>query len=572
MPENCRSAKFATHSGADATLVTGTIYVGAHPDLEARVLWFRLGDQLYPTVYTLWQNPRLIPLLHTPSMVIEKLRAGADLMVPGLARGPPFPEKAKKGAMVAVASMDYPSVPLFVGVCEIDVSALEKVQGVKGHAVRGLHWEGDELWAWASNNTGGESAPEEVLGWDQQSPDDMSNPIVKGVSEMALDEDQEEGGVSLDAQDDEAPSKEEEEPPSTAQIDEAFEKAFLYALYDARKKGSAPGYGIEVPMLPSFLIANLINPYLPVLSPSQAQHYTMKKTSWKNSKKFIKHLDKKNLVKSKDRSGGETVIVDIDFDDQTILTFTPYRLPKAETASGDGQLDSALHQNLRIQILIRASHKLVPTLLASKTAFYSPQQVTDSIRNYIDANPSLTVGTSSPRFLKLDPFLTSLLSPTHAPDARPLSTGEIARDVLLRRIVDDSHLCQKFWILLHGSQRYKSENPDPAFPKPRAGDPPKVSITIENRTGSKLVTKVARLEAFSIIPDILAADLRKECASSTSVGQLMGGKPGLKEVLVQGDQRAAVEKELARRGVRSDWIEVLDKGGKGKSKRPAGKR
>ena len=71
----------------------------------------------------------LVPLLHTPPIVIQKLQGGADLMTPGLAGGPPFPERAKKGTVVAVASTERPSVPMMVGWCEIDVSALGKVQG-----------------------------------------------------------------------------------------------------------------------------------------------------------------------------------------------------------------------------------------------------------------------------------------------------------------------------------------------------------------------------------------------------------------------------------------------------------
>jgi translation initiation factor 2D len=57
------------------------------------------------------------------------------------------------------------------------------------------------------------------------------------------------------------------------------------------------------------------------------QYYNIKKTSWKNVKKFIKQLDKMQLVKSKDRSGQETYIQDIDFGDRRVEQFVPYRLP-----------------------------------------------------------------------------------------------------------------------------------------------------------------------------------------------------------------------------------------------------
>ncbi len=100
---------------------------------------------------------------------------------------------------------------------------------------------------------------------------------------------------------------------------------------------------------------------------------------------------------------------------------------------------------------------------------------------------------------------------------------------------------------------------DLSLPKPKSGTPPKLSIVIEKRTGTKTVTKVGNLEVFGINPEVLAGELQKKCASSTSVGQLVGGKPGQMEVLVQGDQREVVEREVGRRGVDRRWVEVVDK-------------
>ncbi len=515
-------------------------------------------------------------MLHTQEFVVEKLRGGADLMTPGLTRGPPFPAKAKKNTIVAVASIEKPSVPAFVGVCEIDVSALEKVQGAKGHAVKGVHWEGDELWAWSHSGIGGKQAAEKIDGWD-----DSWNVggLSKGMESMALEEEddadgQEEGGVSLkgstndkgaihlasrertDAKDDE-----EETEPSTQEIDQAFYNAFLFALYNARKNGSPPHYGIDLPVNPSILVSNLVQPYLPIHFVSQAQYYTMKKTSWKNTKKFIKYLDKQAIVKSKDRSGGETVIFDIDFDDQHILDFTPYRLPKQREDAGGGvssqtpskavstSSDTSINQILTIQTLIRPSSKLVPDLLPSKTDFYTPNQVSSFLRTYIDQSPELTAQSSSPRFIKLNPFLANNIlgssgvsnPATQAADTKALAAGEIARDFLQKRLLEDTHLCQPYWVLLRGDQKWTSA--DPSLPKPKSGVPPKLSVIIEKRTGTKTVTKIGNLEVFGINPEILAGELQKKCASSTSVGQLVGGKPGQMEVLVQGDQRDVIEKE-----------------------------
>lgn len=153
---------------------------------------------------------------------MRKLHGGADLMTPGLANEPPFPKRAVEGAVVAVASLDRHTVPLFVGVCEIDVSALGEVQGTKGHAVRGLHWEGDELWAWSSSSRPGQPAPEYLPGWDEEELEgDEGEEIEEKVDELTLDEGEspqaacnQEPAESAEAPLDE-PAPVEEKEPST---------------------------------------------------------------------------------------------------------------------------------------------------------------------------------------------------------------------------------------------------------------------------------------------------------------------------------------------------------------------
>lgn len=153
------------------------------------------------SVYTLWQNPRLVPLLHTPDMVLRKLRGGADLMTPGLA-GPPFPARATKGSLVAVASLEKPTVPMVVGVCEIDVAALKNARGEKGRAVRGVHWEGDELWAWSVGGRPGAAAPDHIDGWalgESELPAGLE--VDLGHLEIDDTDHREEGGVTLAEED-----------------------------------------------------------------------------------------------------------------------------------------------------------------------------------------------------------------------------------------------------------------------------------------------------------------------------------------------------------------------------------
>ena len=80
LPEGSQSARFTTTAGPDLKQVSGTIYVGSHPGDEQRVLWIKINDRLIPSVYTLWKHPQLVPLLHTPDVVLRKLQGKSFLL------------------------------------------------------------------------------------------------------------------------------------------------------------------------------------------------------------------------------------------------------------------------------------------------------------------------------------------------------------------------------------------------------------------------------------------------------------------------------------------------------------
>ncbi|KAJ5728904.1 uncharacterized protein N7483_003412 [Penicillium malachiteum] len=576
LPENSLTARFTTTAGPDLREVQGIVYVGAHPEGDERVLWFKIehgpgsDKRLYPSVYTLWNNPQLVALLHTPEMVMQKLHGGADLMTPGLANDPPFPQRAVKDAVVAVASLDNHTVPLFVGICEIDISALGDVRGSKGHAVRGLHWEGDELWAWSSSSRPGRPAPEYLQGWDDEALDEVE----EAVGELKLDDNQEDAsaGDAVDdapaAEDEPAPEKE----PTTSEIDDAFINAFIYALYQLKQDNpNVPNHALTLPVSPSMLIANLITPYLPIYSAQQAQFYNIKKTSWKNVKKFIKQLDKLQLVKSKDRSGQETYIMDVDFGDHRVERFVPYKLSSkgilesSKSAPSDGKkpaatdgTDPSVGQTFNVQTLYRPTGKLTPDIFpalstTSPKNYYKYAEVSSRLDQYVQAQNPPLVSPQNRRIINLNPYLANtIFCSSSSEDKSTHKRGMVTRDGLLKRIIEDHAFLQPHYAILKPGQTLSDV-------KPKAGASPKAVVTLEKRTGSKTVTKVSNLEIFGIIPTLLAEELQKKCASSTSVTQAVGAPKGVMEILVQGDQRKVLDTALTRRGLKSQWIDVVDK-------------
>ena len=124
-------------------------------------------------------------------------------------------------------------------------------------------------------------------------------------------------------------------------------------------------------------MADLILPFLPMHTPAQSASLQIKKSSWKNVKKFIKILEKEGLLKSKDRNGGETVIIDINFSDTAITEFRPYPLPRRDASGAtrpsdtlaESASDSAGVPKLRRLAFYKPKEKMAPIFEASSKKY-----------------------------------------------------------------------------------------------------------------------------------------------------------------------------------------------------------
>jgi len=91
----------------------------------------------------------------------------------------------------------------------------------------------------------------------------------------------------------------------------------------------------------------------------------------------------------------------------------------------------------------------------------------------------------------------------------------------------------------------------------KKGELKQISVLVKARQGRRAATCVTGFENFQVDADDLAEELRKSCASSTSVNPLPGKGAG-QEVMVQGKQSKAVTDLLLAKGVPKQWIEVKD--------------
>lgn len=321
-------------------------------------------------------------------------------------------------------------------------------------------------------------------------------------------------------------------------------------------------------------MSNLVQPFLPAYTPDQASSLQIKKSSYKNIKKFLKSLDKAKIVKTKERDQHETIILDVDFDDTAIVEFKPYRLPKKETAAGtslgrggkattelDTTTDTSIGQKLEKQQFFKSKERLLPLFEsadASSSSLFTAAEIKSCVTTYIESEN--LINEKNKRLVTLNPTLANaVFDGTTSLDKEVLAKGSVPRDALFDRILQ---ACIPHYAIIRTSPSASAPSP-----KPKSGAAPKIKVTLETRSGNKTVTKVSGVEAYFIAAQPLADELRKVCAGSSSVEQLHGSSPKapVMEIMIQGPQKDAVMKALERRGVRPAWVEYLDKT-KGKKK------
>uniref|UniRef100_A0A8C7BK19 Eukaryotic translation initiation factor 2D n=1 Tax=Neovison vison TaxID=452646 RepID=A0A8C7BK19_NEOVI len=115
-----------------------TVYVCA-----GNPILFELEKNLYPTVYTLWSYPDLLPTFTTWPLVLEKLVGGADLMLPGLVVPPAGLPQVQKGDLCAIALVGN-RAPVAVGVAAMSTAEM-LTSGLKGRGFSVLHTYQDHL-------------------------------------------------------------------------------------------------------------------------------------------------------------------------------------------------------------------------------------------------------------------------------------------------------------------------------------------------------------------------------------------------------------------------------------------
>nr|XP_020666327.1 eukaryotic translation initiation factor 2D [Pogona vitticeps] len=498
---------------------------------------FEIEKTLYPTVYTLWSYPYLLPAFSTWPPVLQKLTGGADLMLPGVIVPSCGLPEVNRGTLCAVTLVGN-RAPVAIGVATMSTAEMTAT-GMKGKGFTVLHTYMDQLWGLGdkscpptiaplelerSQNEGTEEEEEKSKEGEHRLPE--SSLTVDPSLQTQIEDLSMEDAVQFDdtrekkePSENEATETTEEDHPDVPQeaenrspqeqMDALLHQCFFHALKCKVKKS-------ELPLLTSTFLRN----YMFLCCP-KGQQLDMKKSSYKKFSKFLQSMQQQKVIQVKELNKGVESIVAVDWRHESIRSFVVPETAEPELSvqdnkSGDGE---QLYHPPEIIPLYGVSSKMAPLFQESgykKGHTLSSSEVRSAIINYVKINE--LVDETNKNFVKVNPILCDCLLNKSEQD----EVLKLKWDDLLSRCLDQLQPFHQVTVFGHE-------------PIVRKGNIDPIDINLAQRSCNKKVTIIKNLELYGLDPQAVANVLQQKVQASATVTQLPGAKDRA-QVQIQGNQ------------------------------------
>ncbi|XP_078297389.1 eukaryotic translation initiation factor 2D isoform X3 [Panthera onca] len=471
--EELNIVKLYAHRG-DAV----TVYVsGGNPIL------FEVEKNLYPTVYTLWSYPDLLPAFTTWPPVLEKLVGGADLMLPGLVVPPAGLPQVQKGDLCAIAllgnrrSGDKSSPPSLAPLALDPPDLSEEKESVQADPalqgdLRRLTLEGEE-----------ENGEVQRMCEEKSLSEASEDPSVRGLNPDPTD------------------SKTLQE-----QMDELVQRCFLHALKCQVRKA-------DLPLLTSTFLGSHMLSCCP-----EGRQLDIKKSSYKKLSKFLQHMQQEQIIQVKELSKGVESIVAVDWKHPRITSFVIAEPSPTSQTIQEGSREQPYHPpDIKSLYCVPASMTLLFQESGHKKgSILEGGEVRMIIINYVKRND--LIDADNKNLVKLDPILCDCILEKNEQH----TVMKLPWDSLLTRCLEK--LQPVYQVTFPGQE-----------PIVKKGRICPIDITLAQRASNKKVTVVRNLEAYGLDPCSVAAILQQRCQASATVTPAPGAKDSL-QVQIQGNQ------------------------------------
>lgn len=531
------------------------------------------GTEIFPTVFTLWKVPDLLPAFILKGGEVSRfIIGGADLMFPGIyipAEGLPSFLAGKPWAV------KVPGNPAPIAVGTTTMSSTEALKaGLRGKALRITHYYRDSLWGsveghyvpnagfledvvfedpslFASqtsdscetddsidpqnginNEEVGEASdvadahsdldPASQTHTDLQN--DIAEQVVADVGDLKVTENASTDELNV----------EDQHTLSSEELDALLDKCLLQALHTTVTDKDLPIPG-------STLWSSHVLPCRP-----SGITLDIKKSSHKKLSKWLQSKSSAGLISVKeDKHKKEVILISINRSHPDYTSFKPEkRKVEKNEQTVHSTSEGSLHKVLELTEIYKPSVHVNPIFASVGTdtsKLYSASEATDVVFRYIEQEN--LVKPTNKSIVILDAALCDALY-----------KGTIKKGSTYPTEIHKKDLGHTFVNRMQPHHRVTRGSESVV----RKGALKTIQIMTERRQGNKKVTKLSGMESFLMDAEALASELQKKFACSTSVAELPGKKGH--EVLIQGGVIDDLGRHLVEQyGVPKRYIEVLDK-------------
>ncbi|NXN19149.1 EIF2D factor, partial [Indicator maculatus] len=513
--EELNVIKIYSHKGEAVTVYTN----------NKNPILFEIERALYPTVYTLWLYPDLLPAFSTWPPVLQKLAGGADLMLPGVVvPSSGFPQ-VEQGTLCAVTLLGN-RAPVAVGVATMSTAEM-LAAGMKGKGFAVLHTYMDHLWEYGDKSYPPTLAPlvtgsaekestedeEETEGTEpgNSSTDPLQHVDIGDLSlkETLMGKEELSENRAAETAPDASTEEAEDSRSPQEQMDALFNQCFFHALKCKVKKS-------ELPLLTSTFLRSHMFSCCPA-----GQQLDIKKSSYKKFSKFLQCMQHQKILQVKELNKGVESIVEVDWKHPDVRAFAVPEGFASASAAQDSRSEEREqgYQAPEIIPLYGVSTKMIPLFQESghkKGSILSSSEVRNIIINYVKANE--LVDETNKNFVKVNAILCDCLLDKSEQD----EISSLKWDDLLSR-------CLERLQPLHQVTFYGQE------PVVRKGNIEPIDITVAQRSSNKKVTIIKNLELYGLDPQCVANILQQKVQASATITPVPGTKDRV-QVQIQGNQ------------------------------------
>lgn len=494
------AVKIVTHDEQQVTVYT----------VDKRPMLFEIQERLYPTLYTLWILPRLVPYFTTHPQVVPKLYNGANLMLPGVVKeGTDLKSfgRFQKDDIVAI-NLTSNSSAIAVGTLARSSDDLYMAGG-QGICVKSLHVFGDKLWGMEATMTqqvplNGPVLKAPSLNNQQDFPSLGSDPspqvdkIVQQVENINID-----GHTENNSIQEQVENKNEE---TQVNPDEVLKNMFLSALKLNRK---------DISNTMPILVGTFYPLYVQKqVQPNPDKPITVKDTSFKKLSTFMKKMSDEGFIVVREENKGVEKIISINYDHPELISHIP---KKPNNSADDANKNSETSSHLlltkmtELYVVNDATKKLFNSLGVADGKALDKLEIKNYVKDYVARNKLI----NPEKEVVLNDVLVEIC----------IGKRESDEPILMR--------LENIIAIVQSQMDETFEMRSQAGGQAKGGKRAVVQITTATRMGNKKVTLVSNLESFGINIESFSKACKVGVQASTAMTKVPG--TNINQFQIQGN-------------------------------------